>query len=243
MNGDAVRRQGRKEIVSAIVPPPRAANRAPGGADAATSRGTRPFSRPCGRTSTTWSPASSWTGSFAQDLREVDTQLVGLAGPVLRVGRPIVPGQTRRLLLDQRAGRARGENPAGSPGTAGRQPAAGRSGAVQFGAPGGRDQRPCSACRPIGRSPSQLSSLSQVRPLTTGTTVRGRPGHEEGRAGPRPARRAPGSVRTGPACRHSPGGARGAPPSEGGGGGSRSWPAETWLVRRREVSPLRPRVH
>ena len=44
-------------------------------------------------------------GLVAEHLVEVQAQLVGAAGPGLLVGHPVVPGQRRRLHLDERAGR------------------------------------------------------------------------------------------------------------------------------------------
>src|SRR5689334_17805388 len=46
------------------------------------------------------------------------------------------------------------------------------SGALPW-AMGGRDQKPCSACIPRGRSPSHLASASRVLPLTRCTHVLG----------------------------------------------------------------------
>ncbi len=40
--------------------------------------------------------------------------------------------------------------------------------------PGGRDQKPCSACSQIGRLPTHCSSASRLRPLTMCTSVSGR---------------------------------------------------------------------
>ena len=109
----------------------------------------------------------------AEQLIEVEPQLVRAPRADLEVGQPIVPGEGHGLLLDERARRAcRGIAQDGEhrlpPGAA--DLSRGNPGALL----GARDQNPCSACSQIGSPPSQCSSASRPRPLTMWTSVYGR---------------------------------------------------------------------
>ncbi len=110
---------------------------------------------------------------IAEYLVEVKSQLVGSARAGLGVGHAIVPGDGRRLGLDERARRPRGDVAENRQNGLAPAPPGSAAGTHSLES-GARDQNACSACSQTGRWPSQWSSASRARPLTTCTSVSGR---------------------------------------------------------------------
>ena len=168
----AVVSDGEHEVPGLSGPPERAGSRR------------SPLLTPLARTSTTRCPSKDLGGRAVEELLDRDSRSsFDRHAAVLRLGLPIVPGDARRLPLDERA-----RHLAPRLGGTGARPAAAMRGrcrrAVVQGRPGTRDANPCSAARATrAASPNQRFERVAARGRS-----RGAPRSPAARRGHRAAR-------------------------------------------------------